>query len=50
MHAACFSFQFIKCMEEGYNCGMIRAEITKNGTLQTLMCHELTHEEVRLSV
>mmetsp|Transcript_7293 Transcript_7293/g.15783 ORF Transcript_7293/g.15783 Transcript_7293/m.15783 type:complete len:355 (+) Transcript_7293:59-1123(+) len=38
--------KFIKCMEEGYNCGMIRAELTKNGTLETLMCHELTDEEV----
>ena len=38
--------QFIKCLEEGYNCGMIRMELTKNGTLDTLMRHELTHEEV----
>mmetsp|Transcript_17183 Transcript_17183/g.29584 ORF Transcript_17183/g.29584 Transcript_17183/m.29584 type:complete len:326 (+) Transcript_17183:51-1028(+) len=38
--------KFIKCMEEGYNCGMIRLELTKNGTLDTLMCHELIHEEV----
>lgn len=37
---------FIKCLEEGYNCGMIRMELTKNGTLETLMCHELTLEEV----
>ena len=33
-------------MEEGYNCGMIRVELTKTGTLDTLMCHELIHEEV----
>mmetsp|Transcript_11041 Transcript_11041/g.24342 ORF Transcript_11041/g.24342 Transcript_11041/m.24342 type:complete len:294 (+) Transcript_11041:139-1020(+) len=38
--------KFIKCLEEGYNCGMIRMELTKNGTIETLMCHELTHEEV----
>mmetsp|Transcript_30245 Transcript_30245/g.55852 ORF Transcript_30245/g.55852 Transcript_30245/m.55852 type:complete len:326 (-) Transcript_30245:94-1071(-) len=38
--------KFIKCFEEGYNCGMIRAELTKNGTIETLMCHELTNEEV----
>ena len=42
-----FYFQFIKCLEEGYNCGMIRLELTKNGKLDTLMRHELTHEEVR---
>lgn len=39
--------KFIKCLEEGYNCGMIRLELTKNGTLETLMRHELTNEEVR---
>ena len=39
--------KFIKCLEEGYNCGMIKMELTKNGTLETLMCHELTQEEVR---
>ena len=45
----CFDhhMKFIKCLEEGYNCGMIRAELTKNGTIETLMCHELTDEEVR---
>lgn len=38
--------KFIKCLEEGYNCGMIRMELTLNGALETLMCHELTNEEV----
>ena len=33
-------------MQEGYNCGMIRMELTKSGTVETLMCHELTFEEV----
>lgn len=40
------TMKFIKCLQEGYNCGMIRMELTKNGTLETLMCHELTREEV----
>jgi len=40
------SCQFIKCLEEGYNCGMIRMELTKAGTLTTLMRCELTNEEV----
>ncbi|KAL7549950.1 hypothetical protein ACHAWF_013201, partial [Thalassiosira exigua] len=40
------SVKFVKCLEEGYDCGMIRMELTKNGTLHTLMRHELTHEEV----
>lgn len=38
--------KFIKCLEEGYNYGMVRMELTKNGTLEILMCHELIHEEV----
>jgi len=41
-----YSCQFIKCLEEGYNCGMIRMELTKAGTLTTLMRCELTNEEV----
>lgn len=37
--------KFIRCLEEGYNRGMIRMELTKNFTLETLMCHEITTEE-----
>lgn len=40
--------QFIKCMEEGYSRGMIRMELVKNGTLDILMRHELTDEEVSI--
>ena len=42
--------KFIKCLEEGYNFGMIKMELTKNGTLETLMCHELTGEEVNIYI
>lgn len=38
--------KFIRCLEEGYNRGMIRMELTKNCTLEILMCHEVTHEDV----
>ncbi len=38
--------KFIRCLEEGYNRGMIRMELTKNCTLEVLMCHEVTHEDV----
>jgi len=38
--------RFLKCLVEGYNCGMVRMQLTKNGTLEILMCHELTQEEV----
>lgn len=38
--------KFIKCMEEGYSRGMIRMELVKNGTLDILMRHELTDEEI----
>lgn len=38
--------KFIRCLEEGYNRGMIRMELTKNFTLEILMCHEVTHEDV----
>lgn len=38
--------KFIKCLEEGYNRGMVRMELTKNCTLEILMCHEVTHEDV----
>lgn len=41
------SIKFIKCMEEGYNLGMIRLEMIKPGTLEAILRHELTHEEVR---
>mmetsp|Transcript_21446 Transcript_21446/g.33676 ORF Transcript_21446/g.33676 Transcript_21446/m.33676 type:complete len:250 (-) Transcript_21446:2077-2826(-) len=37
--------KFIRCLEEGYNRGMIRMELTKNCTLEILMCHEVTHED-----
>ncbi|KAL7446384.1 hypothetical protein ACHAXM_010170 [Skeletonema potamos] len=37
--------KFIRCLEEGYNRGMIRMELTKNCTLDILMCHEVTHED-----
>jgi len=37
--------KFIRCLEEGYNRGMIRMELTKNCTLEVLMCHECTHED-----
>ena len=40
--------KFIRCLEEGYNRGMIRMELTKNFTLETLMCHEITTEDVSL--
>jgi hypothetical protein len=40
--------KFIRCLEEGYNRGMIRMELTKNCTLEVLMCHEVTHEDVSL--
>lgn len=40
--------KFIRCLEEGYNRGMIRMELTKNCTLEILMCHEVTHEDVSL--
>ena len=40
--------KFIRSLEEGYNRGMIRMELTKNYTLETLMCHEITNEAVSL--
>ncbi len=40
--------KFIRCLEEGYNRGMIRMELTKNFTLETLMCHEITTEDVSM--
>jgi hypothetical protein len=40
--------KFIRCLEEGYSRGMIRMELTKNFTLEILMCHEVTHEDVSL--
>eukprot|EP00956_Cyclotella_meneghiniana_P010753 scaffold15062_cov60-Cyclotella_meneghiniana.AAC.1 len=36
--------RFIQTLEEGYNCGMIRMEMIHEGTLNTLMCHELLDE------
>lgn len=36
--------KFIQTLEEGYNCGMIRMEMIHEGTLNTLMCHELLEE------
>ena len=38
--------KFIQTLEEGYNCGMIRMEMIHEGTLNTLMCHELLEESV----
>jgi hypothetical protein len=38
--------KFIQTLEEGYNCGMIRMEMIHEGTLNTLMCHELLEEPV----
>ena len=37
--------KFIRCLEEGYNRGMIRMELAKKCTLEILMCNEVTHEE-----
>eukprot|EP00986_Skeletonema_menzelii_P006317 scaffold2381_cov143-Skeletonema_menzelii.AAC.12 len=39
--------KFIRSLEEGYNRGMIRMELTKNCTLEVLMCHEVTHEDAK---
>jgi len=38
--------KFVQTLEEGYNCGMIRMEMIRAGTLNTLMCHELLEESV----
>ena len=42
--------KFIQTLEEGYNCGMIRMEMIHDGTLNTLMCHELLDESVSMSI
>ncbi|KAL7536893.1 hypothetical protein ACHAWF_005592 [Thalassiosira exigua] len=40
------ALKFIKYLdEEGYDCDIIRMELTKNDTLHTLIHHELTHKE-----
>lgn len=40
--------KFIQNLMEGYNCGMIRMEMIHEGTLNTLMCHQLIEEPVSI--
>lgn len=40
--------KFIQNLVEGYNCGMIRMEMIHEGTLNTLMCHQLLEEPVSI--